>query len=287
LHKIVVHPFLTFIRNRKPREKTIRKALKKQLQYVERNVRIISDYKRIVGFSVLTRKQYRDLTVISELVRQQRELYTHKSRSIEGRILSVSKPWVRPIARGKARGMYEFGAKLSVSLVEGMTEEHRLSWEPYNESQDLKGQIETYRQRYGRYPEVVCADKIYRTRENLRYCQEYGIRLSGPKLGRPFKESEKNRALLREKRRIERQDESTRIAVEGKFGEGKRRYSLDLIGTKLRATSESAIHLVFLVMNLMVLYRRKAKAFFAALFDILVERVRRAFGKRIWQLVAA
>ena len=78
-----------------------------------------------------------------------------------------------------------------------------------------------------------------------------------------------------------------RIAVEGKFGEGKRRYSLDLIGTKLRSTSESAIHLVFLVMNLMVLYRRKAKAFFVALLDTLVEMVRIAFGKRICQLIAA
>jgi hypothetical protein len=164
---------------------------------------------------------------------------------------------------------------------------HRLSWEPYNESQDLKAQIEGYKARYGHYPEVVCADRIYRTRENLRYCQEYGIRFSGPKLGRPFKESQKNRALLRERRRIEREDESTRIAVEGKFGEGKRRYTLDRIGAKLRVTSESAIQLVFLVMNLMVLYRRKAKAFFAALLDILVEMVRIAFGKRIWQLVAA
>jgi len=53
----------------------------------------------------------------------------------------------------------------------------------------------------------------------------------------------------------------TRIAVEGKFGEGKRRYSLDRIGTKLRETSESVIQLVFLVMNLMVLYREKAKIF--------------------------
>ncbi len=223
-------------------------------------MRIISDYKKIVGFGVLTRKQYRDLTVIGELVRQRRELYTHKSHSIEGRIVSISKPDVRPIARGKARGMYEFGAKLSVSLVNGMAEVPRLSWEAYNESQDLKGQIETYRQRYGRYPEVVCADRIYRTRENLRYCQEYGIRLSGPKLGRPFKESQKNRALLWERRRIEREDERTRIAVEGKFGEGKRRYTLDRIGTKLRVTSESVIHLVFLVMNLIMLYRRKVKA---------------------------
>ena len=68
-----------------------------------------------------------------------------------------------------------------------------------------------------------------------------------------------------------------RIAVEGKFGEGKRRYTIDRIGTKLRATIESDIHLVFLVMNLMVLYRRKAKAFFAALLDTLVQMIRRAF----------
>lgn len=70
---------------------------------------------------------------------------------------------------------------------------------------------------------MVCADTIYRTRGNLRYCQEKGIRLSGPKLGRPFQEREKNREKLREQRRTEREDERTRIAVEGKFGEGKRR----------------------------------------------------------------
>jgi len=36
--------FLTFICNRKPRETTIRKAIRKQLLYVERNLQIISDY---------------------------------------------------------------------------------------------------------------------------------------------------------------------------------------------------------------------------------------------------
>ncbi|HNV35998.1 MAG TPA: IS5 family transposase [Rectinema sp.] len=254
--------FLTFIRNRKPRETTIRNAIRKQLQYVERNLRIISDYREHAGCDILTRKQYRDLVVISELARQQRELYRRKSHSLAGRIVSIAKPYVRPIARGKARGMYEFGAKLSVSL-------------------------EAYRQRYGRYPEVVCADKIYRTRENLQYCQEKGIRLSGPKLGRPFQEREKNRERIREQRRTEREDERTRIAVEGKFGEGKRRYSLDRIGTKLRETSESAIMMVFLVMNLMVLYRKKAKAFFAALLETLFELVRKGFKTQNWQLLAA
>ena len=59
----------------------------------------------------------------------------------------------------------------------------RLSWDAYSECQDLKVQIERYKDQYGHYAEVVCADKIYRTRENLRYCQKYEIRLSGPKLG--------------------------------------------------------------------------------------------------------
>ena len=269
--------FLTFIRNRKPRVNTIRKAVRTQIQYVERNIRLINEYKDTIGLTSLSKKQRQDLWVIGELVRQQRELYRTESWSIEGRILSISKPWVRPIARGKARGMFEFGAKLSISLVDGMGEVHRLSWEPYNECKDLKGQIEAYKGRYGRYPEVVCADKIYRTRENLQYCQEYGIRLSGPKLGRPFKDNEKNKKILREQRRIERNDESTRIAVEGKFGEAKRRYTLDKLVTKLKETSETSIMMIFLVMNLMVLVRRKAKAFFVLLVDTINELVCNSF----------
>jgi hypothetical protein len=279
--------FLTFIGNRKPREQTIRTAFKTQRQYIERNVRIIGDYPKIGGFEGLTRKQYRGLRVIAARVRQQRDLYTRQSHSIEGRILSIAKLQVRPIARGKARMLYEFGAKVSVSLVAGLAEVDRLSWEPYHESQDLQGHIEQDNTRYGHYPEVVCADKLYRTRENLRFCQEHGIRLSGPKRGRPFKEREENSAILRERRRIEREDESTRSAVEGKCGEGKRRYSLDRIATKLKATSESAIMLVFLVMNLSMRYRRKANAFFAQFFTTLSEMVRSTFRTIPWQLLAA
>ena len=64
-------------------------------------------------------------------------------------------------------------------------------------------------------------------------------------------------------------------------------YSLDRIGTKLRQASESAIQLVFLVMNLMVLYRRKAKAFFAALWKSLFEFVKKGCIIRALQPIAA
>ena len=47
-----------------------------------------------------------------------------------------------------------------------------------------------------------------------------------------------------------RQDEIDRIAIEGKFGQGKRRFSLARIMAKLSGTSEVVIMVSFMVMNL-------------------------------------
>ena len=250
--------FLQFIRNRKPSKHVVRKALKTQIQYIERNLGHIEMMADTTGLAVLSRKDYRKLLVIKEYTRQQRDMLIRDDRSLPGKILSISKPHVRSIARGKARGMYEFGAKITVSLVGGFSRVERLSWDNYNESTDLIAQIEVYRRRYGTYPERVCADKIFRTRENLEFCTTRGIRLSGPKLGRPAKDDRKRR----EQRRIEREDEATRVAIEGKFGEGKRSYGLDCIATKLKETSETTIYMAFLMMNLMKMARDRMRSFF-------------------------
>jgi hypothetical protein len=54
-----------------------------------------------------------------------------------------------PIVRGKAGKSTEFGAKLSVSCVDNYVFLHRLSWENFNESQDLKAQVENFKETYG------------------------------------------------------------------------------------------------------------------------------------------
>ncbi len=86
-------------------------------------------------------------------------------------------------------------------------------------------------------------DKIYRNRDNIKYCTERGIRISGPRLGRPRKGEtyDKKQAYI---------DSGIRNAVEGKFGIGKIRYGLDRVTTKLMQTSETSISLSFLAMNL-------------------------------------
>jgi len=56
-------------------------------------------------------------------------------------------------------------------------------------------------------------------------------------------------------RKLMRQDELDRNAVEGKFGQGKRRYGLGLIRAKLAETSGSMVGMAILVMNLEKLLR--------------------------------
>ena len=54
-----------------------------------------------------------------------------------------------------------------------------MSWDNFNESGDLKAQVEAYYRFTGYYPESVHAERIYRNRENRAWCKERGIRISG------------------------------------------------------------------------------------------------------------
>lgn len=240
--------FLAVAKKKKPRINKIRKAIKQQLGHLKRNLASI-DALIACGGRLLAagRHIYQKLLVVSELVRQQTILYHAESRSIPDRIVSLYQSHIRPIVRGKARCNVEFGAKISISVTgEGFTFLDRLSYDPYNEGEDLKAQAMDYRRRHGHYPEVICADQIYRTRSNRAFCQRHGIRLSGPRLGRPKNDPE----LMATDKRQFIDDQRQRNAVEGKIGEAKRRYGLGLIREKLAVTQGSTIAINVLVMNL-------------------------------------
>ncbi len=239
--------FLSIAKNKKPGKKGIRKAVGKQLRYVRRNLGAVDRLLAAAGDGHgLSQKHLETLSTIRVLYKQQLSMYNNRTHKIPDRVVSISQPHVRPIVRGKAAADVEFGAKVAISIVDGYTYIETLSWDAFNEGTTLVESIESYRERYGHYPAVVQADKIYRNRKNLQYCEGHDIRLSGPRLGRPPADKEKQK----EQKRLERQDASERNAVEGKFGEGKRRYGLARIMARLKETAESEIYLQFLVMNL-------------------------------------
>ena len=243
--------YLRCVKNKRLSLKEFYKGRKKQLQYLARNLRTIKKLAEDVELRVLAPRLYRTLLVATEVLRQQTQMQQTKRHSIPGRIVSLAQPQVRPIVRGKSGTPVEFGAKISVSVVDGFTYVERISWDAYNESADLASQIEAYRRRYGRYPESVHADKIYRTRANHAYCKARGIRMSGVRLGRPPADQEIRKAVWRQIR----EDERKRVEVEGKLGESKRTYGLDRVATKRADTSETTIVMAVIVMNLWKILR--------------------------------
>ena len=221
-------------KKKRPRIRKIRKAIKLQLGHLKRNLASI-DALTVCGASLLAagRYAYQKMLVVSELVRQHNIRYLSDTRSIPARIVSLHQGHIRPIVRGKARCSVDSGAKISLSVTgDGFAFLDRLSFDPYNEGEDLEAQAQAYRRRHGWYPEVICADQIYRTRLNRAFCQRHGIRLSGPRLGRPKNDPE---LVAAEKRQFV-DDQRRRDAVEGKIGQGMLRYGLGSIRKRLPAT---------------------------------------------------
>lgn len=232
---------LKLAKNRKPSANTVRKAIRKQLSYIRRDIGTITKLLRSGGR--LSDKQSRLLNTLTGVYEQQRLMYEKRTHSIPDRIVSISQPWVRPIVRGKAKAKTEFGAKIHIGMTDGYARLVRVSFDAFNEATDFIQAIEAYRKRCGCYPQRVLVDKIYRNRDNLAYCKEQGIAISGPALGRPKKDAKPDK-------KQEYQDICDRNAVEGKFGEGKTAYGLARIMARLEETSRTVIGVILLSMNL-------------------------------------
>lgn len=249
--------YLFLAKNKRPSLKLRRRGIREQLQYLRRNLKHISALLDHLGSSPfpLPYKMQRKYWIIQHVYEQQDGMYRNRRSRCDNRIVSISQPHVRPIVRGKAGKKVEFGAKISVSMTDGLAFVDHIGWDAFNESKDLKQQVEEYKLRYGYYPETVLADQLYGSRENRKYLNENGIRFGGKALGRPPKKTPENAERLQRERQQRILDSRERIPIEGKFGQGKNGYRLNYIRAKLQKTSEAWINCIFLVMNLMVLLR--------------------------------
>ena len=236
--------YLRLSKSKKRSGKAIRSGIRKQLQYIRRDMGYIAQL--VQTGAKLSSKQADRLNIVTTVYEQQRIMFESRTHSIPRRIVSLAQPWVRPIVRGKAHANTEFGSKLHISLVDGYARIERLDFEPFNESEDLWRAVARYRERYGCYPERILADKIYRSRQTLAFCKEHGIRLSGPALGKP----PKTPGLSRPAKKLEYQDNCDRNTVEGVFGTVKTAYGLDRVMARLQETAICVIGVALLLSNL-------------------------------------
>lgn len=238
--KIARKRYLTTAQKKNKTTKEIYKAVRLQLAYLKRNISSINNLLDSYPYIPLKAQELKYLMVIQTLYDQQQQMYDTKTHRIEDRIVSIHQPHVRPIVRGKSQSKVEFGAKIHLSLIDGISFLDELSWDAFNEGSHMMAYVHKYFVRFGFYPKEVLADKIYCTRENRAALKLLNIKLIAKPLGRPpavpihLSPGERN-------------------PIEGKFGQAKTGYGLNRIKARLRGTSETWIACIILVLNLVKL----------------------------------
>ena len=85
--------YLALAKRRKRTGKAIRKAIKKQLQYVRRDLGYIDRF--LSEGQALSTKNAKQLEVIRKLFEQQQFMYENRTHSVADRIVSISQPYIR------------------------------------------------------------------------------------------------------------------------------------------------------------------------------------------------
>jgi IS5 family transposase len=238
--------YMAFTKRRKKTGRSIRRVQGQMLRFVRRNLRQIEELLERVPDEMggLKEKVAAKVGVIRCLYRQQQEMWEKRVRRVEDRIVSIHRPHIRPMVRGKEGKDVEFGPKVVLSVVDGYGFLDHFSSDAYNESGCLQSSVEQYEERFGKRPPVVIADQIFGTRENRRYLEGEGVGIAFKPLGRPRGQPDR-----REKAWMKRQQKK-RNGIEGFIGTTKTRYGLERILYAIPGGEEIWVRMGLMGMNL-------------------------------------
>ena len=180
------------------------------------------------------------LKTIRTLLYQQRHRLQHPDEKINNRIVNLSKPYVRPIVRGKEVKAVEFGAKVNLLQVDGINFIEHLSFEAFNEGPRLISTIRLHRTLFGACHQFG-ADQIYATNKNRKYCSKHKIATCFIPKGKQGPDKEQAQQLRKE---IGKQRATV---LEGSFGNEKNHYLLQKV--KARNQANEVIWIFFGIMT--------------------------------------
>jgi hypothetical protein len=184
---------------------------------------------------------FEQLRLIKKVITQQRYLLAHKGSTLSDRILSLHKPYVRAIVRGKEIKAVEFGAKAHVVQVDGINFIEHLSYKAFNETTRFRISLIKHKQLFGKCFQWS-ADAIYATNKNRKYATSLKITTNFVPKGHPQDDPAEKRmkALLNKER-------STRL--EGSFGIEKNYYGLAKVKARKEATERLCIYFAVMTAN--------------------------------------
>ena len=134
------------------------------------------------------------LGIIKKVYHQQSNHFDRPKDKIPHRIVSLAKPYIRPIVRGKETKRVEFGMKASVWQIDGIDFLEHGDFEAFHEGIRLIKGIWMHRRYFGRLTQAA-ADAIYATNKNRRYCTENKISNCFKPKGNQGKDKEQKQSM--------------------------------------------------------------------------------------------
>lgn len=190
------------------------------------------------------------LRTVKKVLSQQTFLLDHRPEELKDRIVSLHKPYVRPIKRGKENKPVEFGMKAHVLQADGLSFLDTMSFNNFNETTRLKLSVLKHKRIFGKTTQLG-ADRIYASNANRRYCTENGIFTCFPKKG-PKKHPKPEQILSGE---ISRQRATV---MEGVFGTHKDFYGLRKIRVKGEKREKLMVLFAAMAANAVKIAKRRA-----------------------------
>ena len=240
---------ITYQKIRKHTIKSRRKVQKKLLQFSGRNIEQLNDaVETAKGSSTpatktkerFINKAEQFLQTANNILIQQKQIYHNKK--VADRIVSVHKTHLRPMVRGKFPVEVEFGPKILLNLQGDCLFLEDVQFNNVADSQLLGKSIEAYKERFGKIPTQLAADRGFWSKDNRQLAEDLGIKKiaienkgkSNYLKDKPFKE------------RLRR----LRCKIEAKISLAKRKHGLDRCLYGIEGGEEIWARLGLMTMNL-------------------------------------
>lgn len=141
-------------------------------------------------------KFYQKLNTIKLVLQQQKYLFDKADSSLPDRIVSLAKPFIRPIVRGKEVKRVEFGAKVHLTLTGGIAFIEHLSFNAFHEGIRLQRTVLKHEKTFQTKVKMLGGDKLYANNKNRKYVSQKGITTNFAKKGGKQTDQEKQAQKL-------------------------------------------------------------------------------------------
>src|SRR5690606_393767 len=240
---------LAYFRKRKNTYKETKKRRESLVYLLEKGLKQLQEVLDMSRAECMGPEDFSCLRTIKKDLVQQTFLLDHGPKELKDRIVSLHKPYVRTIKRGKENRPGALGMKVHMLQVDALTCLENMSFKNINETTKLKLSVLKHKTVFGRTSQLG-ADRIYASNANRRYCTENGIFTCFPKKG-PKKHSKPEQILSGE---IARQRATV---MEGVFGTHKDHYGLRKIKVKGEKREKLMILFATMAANAVKIAKRK------------------------------